>query len=523
MYWILRGIFSPLFRLMFRISISGQENIPASWRGLMSDHVHYNQYALNELGVEAARGMLAHLRGQGTADGIDVITPGGIKHIENGGTITLPATDGDDKNCTTNGVIPVMPVASGLEGTFTLSGDTAAELTADGVLVPKTAIAGDFSTLTVTYTEGGETKTMSFQVVSSLVDNSVDIEIASVYNNYPAIYTLLTDDGYYYTHDWLNTELARIETAKGLETNTLKATMGLVPAWMGGATNTGVMTWEQAQALAANGRWGVANHTKNHNQSAFTSLSAEELEEEIDGGRAALLEKFPGHKIVGLLTPGGSSNERIRRKAAEEHFALRRTGASYNPLPLTQKTVFKKGESESRSLYTLTAAQMVGKAQGVNTPTTVEIANGYVDNAIAKGGWVVGMWHGVEGDENAWAPISKEIATAHLEYVADKAKAGQLWVTTYDEASVYAKQRVNTRLSLKETTDTTIVFALEDDLGVNALYDATLTVNVTLPGGWTTASATIGGETIPSTVDGGVLTMNIKARNAGNITIAKGE
>jgi len=29
MYWILKGIFSPLFRLMFRISISGQENIPA--------------------------------------------------------------------------------------------------------------------------------------------------------------------------------------------------------------------------------------------------------------------------------------------------------------------------------------------------------------------------------------------------------------------------------------------------------------------------------------------------------------
>jgi len=498
------------------IFYDGQENMPASWRGLMSDHVHYNQYALNELGVEAARGMLAHLRGQGTADGIDVITPGGIKHIEKGGTITLPATDGDDKNCTTNGVIPVMPVASGLEGTFTLSGDTAAELTADGVLVPKTAIAGDFSTLTVTYTEGGVEKTMSFRVESALVDASVEIEIASAYNNYPAIYTLLTDDGYYYTNDWLNTELARIETAKGLEANSLKATMGLVPDWMGGATKTGVMTWEQAQTLASNGRWGVANHTKSHNQGEFTSLTAEELSEEINGGRAALLEKFPGHKIVGLLTPGGASSELIRKTAAEEHFALRRTGASYNLLPLTQKTVFKEGESESRSLYTLTAAQM-------RTATTESVANAYVDNAIANGGWVVGMWHGVGDDPNAWEPVSAAVATAHLEYVADKAKAGQLWVTTYDEASVYAKQRVNTRLSLKETTDTTIVFALEDDLGVNALYDATLTVNVTLPGGWTTASATIGGETIPSTVEGGVLTMNIKARNAGNITIAKGE
>ena len=135
------------------------------------------------------------------------------------------------------------------------------------------------------------------------------------------------------------------------------------------------------------------------------------------------------------------------------------------------------------------------------------------------------MWHAIEcTDEVAnYDRTPQAVATAHLEYVADKAKAGQLWVTTYDEASVYLKQRLNTRLSLKSTTDTTIVFGVEDDLGENALYDATLTVNVTLPDGWTTASAAIGKEAIISTVADGVLTFDIATRNAGNITITKGE
>ncbi|MBQ3573943.1 MAG: hypothetical protein IJA16_05035 [Clostridia bacterium] len=499
-----------------KVFYGGQANMPTNWKGLMSDYVHYNQYALNELGREAARGMLAHLRGEGTADGIDIITPNGIEHIENGGTITLPAADGDSKICTTNGVIPVMPVASGLEGTFALSGDTAAELTADGVLVPKEALADDFSTLTVTYTEGGVEKTMSFRVESPFVNNSVEIEIASVYNNYPAIYTLLTDDGYSVSHQWLNTELTRIETAKGLEANTLKATMGLVPDYMG--VKAGVMTWAEAQELVGTGRWGVANHTQNHKQIGFDKLTAEELDEEINGGRATLLEKFPGHKIVGLLTPGGWVNNRIRAKAAEQHFALRTTGNDYNKLPLTQETYIEEDGRLKGSLYNICAARM-------GESITADSANGKVDGAIANGGWIVGMWHAIEcTDEVAnYDRTPQAVATAHLEYVADKAKAGQLWVTTYDEASVYLKQRLNTRLSLKSTTDTTIVFGVEDDLGENALYDATLTVNVTLPDGWTTASAAIGKEAIISTVADGVLTFDIATRNAGNITITKGE
>ena len=501
----------------------GDENMPTAWSTIMaSDNIHYNQYALNEFGPEAAKNMLNFIRGGGSiVDGIDLITPFGIEHIENGGTIFLPAKDGtketgDGWNATLNGVIPVMPASSGIKGTFTLSGTTAAELTAEGLLVPKACIAGDYSTLTVSYTENGVPKTMSFRVESPIKETSVVMEIAPVFENRSAIYTLTTDDGYYYTTEWLTKKLAEIETEKGLSANTLKATMGLVPKWIDDTVNNvagkkaGIMTWTQAQSYAALPRWGVANHTQNHTQTGFNTLSEEVLKQEINGGRATLKSYFPNEKIVGLYTPGGHNNDLIRKVASEQHFSLRVVGGSYNQLPLTDTI-----NTTAKTMYNLVAPT-------VDEDTTAAEANGWVDSAISSGkGWLIECWHCV-GDDVGYSPVPEAIAEAHLEYVADKAKAGQLWVTTLDEASVYAKQRLYTRLSLKTGTDVAggkIVFGIEDDLD-DILYDATLTVNITLPAGWSNATATQGGKSIPVTIANGKLSVN-SLPDQGDITITK--
>ncbi|MBQ3573698.1 MAG: polysaccharide deacetylase family protein, partial [Clostridia bacterium] len=496
----------------------GAENMPYDWISLMgvragaTDTVHYNQYALNEFGIEAANNMLAHLRAEGTASGIDIITPNGIEHIENGGTITLPEKDGDNLTGTVNGVIPVMPVESGIEGTFTLSGGTAAEFK-NGMLIPKAALAGDFSTLKVAYKENGVDKTMEFRVETPLKDTSVAIEVAPIYDNYSAIYTLTTDDGWKATNEWLSTTLASIEEAKGLDENTLKATMGLIVDWMG--TKAGVMTWKEAQDLAATGRWDVANHTMAHKQTDFHNLTEEQLEVEINGARAELKKQFPNEKVLGLYTPGGKTSDLIRSIVAEEHLCLRGAGGgTYNPLPLTDKAVFAT-ETAAGSLYTLRVAE-------VGSSSTVASAKTPIDNAIANNGWLVEMWHAVGGiNENAgaYSPVPKAVAEEHLAYIADKAKEGKLWVTTLDEASVYATQRLYTRLSLKSKTDNSMVIGVEDDLD-NSIYDAELTINVTLPSGWTAATVSRGGNAIASSVKNGKVIFNTLP-DKGDITITK--
>jgi len=433
----------------------------------------------------------------------------------------LPSSDGDNKGVTLNGVIPVMPASSGIEGTFTLSGDTAVEFT-NGLLIPKTTTKDDFSTLYVTYKENGVDKTMQFTVKTpfNTAASPAEIEIAPIYNNRSAIFTLTTDDGYKMSNQWIDAELAEIEEEKELESNTLKVTMGLVPDWMGTGKKSGVMTWEEAQDLAKGERWGVANHTMNHQQSnpAFNTLDEETLENEINGARAVLKEKFPTKKILGIYTPGGLNNNLVREIAAKEHLCLRVAGGGLNPLPLTD-TVVGDNDFVSNSIYALNVPAW-------NTYGTEDEGKARVDKAIADNSWLIEMWHGVAcagEDLGVFAPVPEDVASAHLRYVADKAKSGELWVTTLDEAAVYATQRLHTRVSFKSETNISegkIVFGIEDDLP-DEIYDAILTINIKLPDGWTNATTTReGGSIISSSIKDGVISLNTKS-NQGNIIITK--
>ncbi|MBO4896807.1 MAG: hypothetical protein J5590_00735 [Clostridia bacterium] len=159
--------------------------MPSKWSDIMnSDNVHYKQIAMNEIGEEAAKYMLAYLKGTNTATGIDMITENGIRHLSNGDSFTLDA----------NGAIPVIPASVGTKATFTVSG-AAASFDANGILKPNAAPSGSYATLTVTPVVGNA---MTFKIYSPTVDNTV--AIATVKDNKDAIYTLTTDDNFKYTN-----------------------------------------------------------------------------------------------------------------------------------------------------------------------------------------------------------------------------------------------------------------------------------------------------------------------------------
>lgn len=92
-------------------------------------------------------------------------------------------------------------------------------------------------------------------------------------------------------------------------------------------------------------------------------------------------------------------------------------------------------------------------------------------------------------------------------------------MTTLDEACVYAMQRLKSRLSLLEKTDSSITFVLTDDLD-DTLYDAALTVNIILPDGWTNAAASQNGQMLKTTVAEGRLSLTIRP-DSGSVTVIK--
>ena len=478
-YWNSDTAIRAWFRKTYANAAYPGSSMPSAWSDIMNtDNVHYKQLAMNEFGIEAAENMLTYLGGGNAADGIDLITPSGLVNCQNGGSITL----------TQEGAIPVLPASCGQNGSFAVSG-TAAVLNENGVLVPQKALQNDYAVLTVSVAGQAD---MTFRVYSPLRDES--ISIAPVPDNKSAIYTLTTDDNYAETQAFLNTKLRALG---------LKGTMGLIADYMG---QSGKMTWDEAAAYVADGdTWGVANHTKAHKQSSFASLSATELETEINGGRAALRQHFPTEKILGLYTPGGITSSQIVQKAAEQHACLRLAGGGNNPLPMTES-----------GLYSLSA-----RAVGNWVNTTAAQMNGWLDSAISGGEWLVEMWHGIgENDAAGWGGnISEAAANTHLEYVAQKNNEGLIWVTTLDEACVYAMQRLKSRLSLLEKTDSSITFVLTDDLD-DTLYDAALTVNIILPDGWTNAAASQNGQMLKTTVAEGRLSLTIRP-DSGSVTVIK--
>lgn len=323
------------------------------------------------------------------------------------------------------------------------------------------------------------------------------VSIATIKDNKDAIYTLTTDDGIKPTTEWLDTKLKEFG---------LKATMGLVPDYMGKIKGNDVyMTWEEAQNYVSNGNsvWGVANHTKAHKQSGdgtvgakrFDQLPESMLKVEINEGRAILREKFPTEKIVGLYTPGGQTNDLIRKIVAEEHFCLREVGGGINTLPISESNLYKL-----KSVSIGTAFKN----------DSFEALKSNLDNAISQKGWMVEMWHGVGDDCSSWGGnVSKEAAEAYLEYVAQKQEEGKIWVTTLDEACVYAMQRLKTRISLTSKTDETLTFTILSPSEPKNIYDAELTLNIKLPNGWESANVKMDGKTLQSTVKNGVLTVNV--------------
>ena len=321
------------------------------------------------------------------------------------------------------------------------------------------------------------------------------ITIADVYNNARAMYSLTTDDGYAYTAAFLTDKFKNLD---------LKGTMGLVTDWMG---KEGKMTWEQAEKYVngPNSVWGVASHTKSHDQTGFGSLNEMQMEIEIGDAYRELKKHFPDEKILAVWPPGGITSDVSFKVTNKYHLISRRTGggSTHNYLPMI------------KSELTYLAVYMA------DAKSDFETMKGWADNAVDRGQWLVEMWHGV-GDKDAasWhGNVSEKDASMYLSYISKLQKEGKMWVATIDEAAAYTLEKMEGRISVLEKSDEKIRFALTDTLD-DAVYDMPLTLNVNLPEEWTDAKVTQNGAKIPGKIKDGVLTINVKP-DSGEVVISK--
>jgi peptidoglycan/xylan/chitin deacetylase (PgdA/CDA1 family) len=116
--------------------------------------------------------------------------------------------------------------------------------------------------------------------------------------------------------------------------------------------------------------------------------------------------------------------------------------------------------------------------RGVITKTPVDQMTGWVDTSLATGAWLVLVIHGVEGI--GWEPVPAAHLRAYFDYM--KAREDRLWVATFADAGTYARERMASRVTTKqsgETIEVTVSHSLDP-----RLYDLPLTAKTTVPAAW---------------------------------------
>ena len=124
--------------------------------------------------------------------------------------------------------------------------------------------------------------------------------------------------------------------------------------------------------------------------------------------------------------------------------------------------------------------------RGVITKTPVDQMTGWVDTSLATGSWLVLVIHGVEGI--GWEPVPAAHLRAYFDYM--KAREERLWVATFADAGKYARERMASRVTTKQSgegIDVTVTHALDP-----TLYDLPLTAQTTVPASWTSVRVTQG-------------------------------
>jgi peptidoglycan/xylan/chitin deacetylase (PgdA/CDA1 family) len=247
------------------------------------------------------------------------------------------------------------------------------------------------------------------------------------------------------------------------------------------AAQPGGLTWNEMRQVAKQGH-EIANHLVSHAHTV-------------------------GLDEANILYEAMKADEDLRAQMGDKHtFSIE---ASYGihdgrvekilvpRFPLTRNWVtdpFMDGifRGDKRDPSSMTKAYVQWQ-RGLLTKTPVDEMTGWVDTSLKTGTWLVLVIHGVEGI--GWEPVPAAHLRAYFDYM--KAREDRLWVATFADAGKYARERMASRVTTKQsgqTIEVTVTHALDPKL-----YDLPLTAKTTVPSAWHSVRVTQGGRssTVP--------------------------
>lgn len=283
--------------------------------------------------------------------------------------------------------------------------------------------------------------------------------ICNVKDNKKSAVVFTTDDGLltsvkYYVAEW--------------KKDTLRGTCAIIPGELGNNASQ----WAPWKTLVAEGYLDLGNHSMTHPAGGLVNLTLSQLEPEVNGAKDAIEANVPGYKVITFLCPEGAYNDLVIQKIMERHAANRVIDNGYNTFNPTVAQIYRL------------------KRQQILSATTVATMNGWIDQAISTGQWVIEAYHGC--DNEGYEPPPCNLLAQHYVYVASK--RSQIWNPTFNEIIKYIKERQSATVKNASAGSTSIVLQLSDTLD-NQIYNYPLTVKTEVNSGWTRVTVQQGSAT----------------------------
>jgi hypothetical protein len=243
------------------------------------------------------------------------------------------------------------------------------------------------------------------------------------------------------------------------------------------AVQPGGLTWNEMRQVAKQGH-EIANHLVSHAHTA-------------------------GLDEANILYEAMKADEDLRAQMGDMHtFSIEASYGIHDArvekilvprIPLTRNWVtdaFMDGilRGDNRDPASMTK-EYVQWQRGVMTKTPVDQMTGWIDKSLATGTWLVLVIHGVEGI--GYEPVPAANLRAYFDYM--KAREDRLWVATFADAGKYARERMASRVTTKqsgEAIEVTVSHSLDPKL-----YDLPLTAKTTVPAEWKVVRVSQGNTT----------------------------
>ncbi len=310
--------------------------------------------------------------------------------------------------------------------------------------------------------------------VSALSEESFTptAEVMSVYGGKKAIVSLTFDDSFY------DSALVVEELCEKYD---LKASMMMWCSRIGlsGSQFASAKTWSE---LFAKGYLEPQNHSMTHSDlradttNGSNNQDPEKFQSEIVDSKEYLEGLFPEYDFLTYAMPFGGMSAAAQAVAQQYYYALR--GVSSSKVQSLDPG-FGTANGTWGSLYSPSVVL------GGSGDKHVELLQNQLDNYINKNGWYVPYIHQV-GDVSG-AEMSYYVIDKFFAYIAECEARGDVWVTTFSDATKYIRECQNVTSSIRYDGECIYVKLdmaemTEDNLPLSEdVFNHPLTVKVKVP------------------------------------------